>query len=48
MEEKRIPGDTTKGDLGWSYQDEKVKLRNIQAVTEDLHDFIFGAYYPAD
>ena len=48
MEEKRIPGDTTKGDLGWSYQDEKVKLRDIQAVTEDLHDFIFGAYYPAD
>ena len=48
MEEKRIPGDTTKGDLGWSYQGEKVKLRNIKAVTEDLHDFIFGAYYPAD
>ncbi len=48
MEEKRIPGDTTKGDLGWSYQDEKVKLRDVQAVTEDLHDFIFGAYYPAD
>lgn len=48
MEEKRIPGDTTKGDLGWSYQGGDVKLRNLQAVTEDLHDFIFGAYYPAD
>ena len=48
MEEKRIPGETTKGDLGWTYQNQKVKLHNIQAVTEDLHDFIFGAYYPAD
>ena len=49
MEEKRIPGETTKGDLGWTYTNEKkVKLRSIQAVTEDLHDFIFGAYYPAD
>lgn len=48
MEEKRIPGETTKGDLGWTYQNQKVKLRSIQAVTEDLHDFIFGAYYPAD
>lgn len=48
MEEKRIPGDTTKGDLGWSYQGGDVKLRDVQAVTEDLHDFIFGAYYPAN
>ena len=48
MEEKQIPGESTKGDLGWTYKNEKVKLYNFQAVTEDLHDFIFGAYYPAD
>ena len=48
FEEKRIPGDEKKGDTGWYYQDGKVKLRNIQATAEDLHGFIFGAYYPAD
>ena len=48
MEEKQIPGEATKGALGYNYKDGKIQLRNIQAVTEDLHDFIFGAYYPAD
>ena len=48
FEEKRIPGDETKGDIGWYYKNKKVKLRSIQATAEDLHGFIFGAYYPAD
>ncbi len=48
IEEFRIPEDGT-----YSYGEDStgssvVKLNNKQATTESLHEFIYGAYYPAD
>ena len=43
IEENRIPGET-----GFGYQNGKVKLTSIQKTTEELHQFIYGAYYPAN
>jgi len=48
IEEFRIPEDGT-----YSYGEDStgssvVKLNNKQATTESLHEFIYGAYYPAN
>ena len=48
IEEFRIPEDGTYSDGEDSTGTSVVKLNNKQATTESLHEFIYGAYYPAN
>ena len=43
IEENRIPGES-----GFRYNGSKVQLTNKQQTVEELHEFIYGAYYSAD